>query len=488
MNIALGIIGLSVAAALLLGLLARRGVRMSLEQWSVGGRNFGGVLVFVLLAGEIYTTFTFLGASGFAYGNGGAAYYIICYTTLAFVYSYWLLPAIWRFAKANSLLTQPDFFNKKYESSGLGLIVALVGLVAMIPYLILQFKGLGIIVEAASYGSISTGTSVWIGAVIMTAYVVVSGVHGSAWIAAVKDVMILAVITFLGFYLPYHYYGGLGSMFAAIEAAKPGFLSLRPTGFSPVWYCSTILISGLGLYMWPHTFSSVFSAKSPSSFRSNSVVMPLYALVMLFAMIVGFAAVLKVPGLTGGQIDLALLRLSIQTFDPWFVGIIGAAGMLTALVPGSMMLIATSTLLAKNIYGKLDPRASQPAIGRAARLVAPAVTLVAVYFTLNGSTSIVALLIMGYSFVTQLFPSLVASLLPRRQVNKFGAGAGICVGVAIVVATVLTKTTMATLLPDAPSWIKDLNIGALALGLNFVTMLAVSQVTRRLAVAKEVMA
>lgn len=32
---------------------------MNLEQWSVGGRGFGTIFVFLLMAGEIYTTFTF---------------------------------------------------------------------------------------------------------------------------------------------------------------------------------------------------------------------------------------------------------------------------------------------------------------------------------------------------------------------------------------------------------------------------------------------
>src|SRR5215831_13939487 len=60
---------------------------MDLEQWTVGGRGFGALFVFLLMAGEIYTTFTFLGGSGFAYGKGAPAYYILCYGTLAYVIS-----------------------------------------------------------------------------------------------------------------------------------------------------------------------------------------------------------------------------------------------------------------------------------------------------------------------------------------------------------------------------------------------------------------
>ncbi len=57
MNAALVIIFGFLALALLLGILARRGQDMDLEQWTVGGRGFGTVFVFLLLAGEIYTTF-----------------------------------------------------------------------------------------------------------------------------------------------------------------------------------------------------------------------------------------------------------------------------------------------------------------------------------------------------------------------------------------------------------------------------------------------
>ena len=228
MNAALLIIGLTMAGALALGLRAGRGCEMTLEQWSVGGRGFGTIFVFLLLAGEIYTTFTFLGASGYAYGRGAPTYYILGYGCLAYILSYWLLPLIWRYAKDNRLISQSDFFSRKYDSPTLGVVVSLVGLVALVPYLVLQLKGLGIIVATAGYGAVSSTTAIWVRAAVVTAYVMASGVRGSAWTAVVKDVMILAIVVFLGLYLPIHYYGGLTDMFQAIDAAKPGFSRCRP--------------------------------------------------------------------------------------------------------------------------------------------------------------------------------------------------------------------------------------------------------------------
>jgi solute:Na+ symporter, SSS family len=483
MNAALVVIALAALLSLALGLMARGGKRMTLEQWTVGGRGFGGPLVFLLTAGEIYTTFTFLGGSGYAYGKGAPAYYILAYGTLAYMLSYWLLPPIWRYARQERLVSQSHFFTRKYDSPALGILVAIVGVVALVPYLVLQLKGLGIIVSVASYGSISSTAAIWIGAAVVTVYVTVSGVRGSAWNAVVKDFLILAVVLFLGIYLPFHYYGGYSAMFRAIDAAKPGFLAFRPTGESVLWFQSTVLLTALGFFMWPHSFSAVLTAKEEGTFRRNAIVLPVYQLILLFVFFCGFAAILTVPGLTGPDIDLSLFRLSIQTFDPWFVGIVGAAGVLTALVPGSMILIAASTLLANDVLRGLQPDMADDKVALAARGLVPVVALIAVGFTLQGGQTIVALLLMGYSFVTQLFPALVCSLMRNNPVTKSGAFAGIVVGVAAVAWVTLKHSPLGTLLPFLPSDMNDINVGFVALGLNVLVTAGVSAATKPAAAA-----
>ena len=59
-----------------------------------GGRGFGRWLSWFILAGEIYTAFAFLGASGWAYARGGPTFYILGYGGLAYMASYWILPAV----------------------------------------------------------------------------------------------------------------------------------------------------------------------------------------------------------------------------------------------------------------------------------------------------------------------------------------------------------------------------------------------------------
>jgi len=478
MTAALVIIAIAALAALVLGVVARSGHEMGLEQWTVGGRGFGWVFVFLLLAGEIYTTFTFLGASGFSYGKGAPVYYIIAYGSLAYVIAYFLLPPIWAYAKRNGLHSQPDFFVSKFDSQALGALVSVVDLVALIPYLVLQLTGLGIIVQAAGYGAIPKDAAVWIGAAIVTAYVMVSGVRGSAWTSVVKDLLILVVVVALGLYLPIHLYGGIGAMFEKIAAAKPGFLVFASSGESVAWFVSTVLLTALGFFMWPHSFAACYTAKDARVFRRNAIVLPIYQLILLFVFFVGFAAVLTVPGLKGADTNLALFKLATREFSPVVVGIIGAAGVFTALVPGSMISMTAATLLSKNLIGLARPNATDAQTVGLAKLLVPVIMLIGVYFTITGSSTIVTMLLVGYSYVTQLFPTVIASLMPRNPVTASGAFAGILAGV--IVATILTFThaTIGTLIPGLPEAIRDLNVGIIALIANVVVLLVVSAITR----------
>ena len=481
MSISLAILGAFFVVAVVLGILARRGHDMNLEQWTVGGRGFGSVFVFLLMAGEIYTTFTFLGGSGWAYGKGAPAFYILCYGAIAYSLSYFLLPVVWRYAQPRRLLSQADFFIAKYESPALGIVVALVGVAALVPYLVLQLKGLGIIVSESSYGSIAPATAVWAGTAALVVYVVISGVRGSAWTAALKDVMILAVVVAIGVYLPVHYYGGYGPMFRAIEQAKPGFLSLSESGMSPTWFMSTVVLTALGFYMWPQYFASVYTARNEDVFRKNAVLLPLYQLVILFVFFAGFAALLVVPGLKGADADLSLLRVSKHTFGEGTVGLIGAAGLLTALVPGSMILVSASAIVAQNIYRPMATAATDRTVALVARGLVPVVAVIAALMALHGGQAIVTLLLMGYNVVTQLFPALLLSLGTRTRVSAVAAIAGIVAGEATVGVVTIMGLSIATLLPSAPQFVKDLNVGIVALIVNLVVLSVVALVTPRAA-------
>src|SRR6202140_1243145 len=174
-----------------IGFLAGVRRKMNLEQWTVGGRGFGAGLMFLLMAGEVYTTFSFLGASGWAYSRGGPTLYIMAYVTLAYVVSFFILPEIWEVGRKYGMQTQSDFFSLRYGNKYLAGFVWVVGIACFIPYLQLQITGGGIIVSIASFDGIGRTPAMAMSVVLLVAFVFASGVRAVGWVSVLKDVLMV---------------------------------------------------------------------------------------------------------------------------------------------------------------------------------------------------------------------------------------------------------------------------------------------------------
>jgi len=467
--VCLATMGAIVAFGTAVGFRAGARVRMDLEQWTVGGRGFGVVLVFLLMAGEVYTTFAFLGASGWAYSRGGPTLYVPAYLTLAYVVSFFILPQLWELGRRHGMQTQADFFAQRYGNRTLAALVCVVGLVCFVPYLVLQLAGVGIIVSVASYGEVGRTTAMTAAALLLVAFVFASGVRAVAWVSVVKDVLMVLAALAIGIGVPLRHFGGIGPMFAALAAAHPTHLTMPGAthNLGHAWYISTVMLTGLGFYMWPHTFGSVFTANSADTLRRNAVVMPLYTLTLAFVFFAGFAAVLIVPHLPDG--DLAMLTVVRQSFPPWFLGVVGGAGALTAMVPAAILILAAASLFAKNLVrALLVPSMSDQSVARLARAMVVVLGLVSLLLAVFSSSTLVALLLTGYAGVSQFFPGVLLGLYSRRV-----TGAAVLAGLAVGVATALT------LMLTHHDPLCGVSAGFVALCLNFAVTLAAIPFTRK---------
>jgi SSS family solute:Na+ symporter len=459
-----GIILMGAVAGLFAGV--RR--KMNLEQWTVAGRGFGLIFVWLLMAGEIYTTFAFLGASGWAYSRGGPVLYVIAYLILAYVVSFFILPEIWEVGRRFTLHTESDFFLQRYGNKYLAALVAVVGVCFIIPYLQLQLTGLGIIVEVSSFQAISRPMAMMIAFIIVAGFVLSSGIRSVAWVSVLKDSLMLIAAFSVGIGIPYHYFGGVGPMFKALVHTKATHLTMpgSTANLGHGWYISTVLLTSLGFYMWPHAFGSVFTAKSGDTLRRNAVIMPLYGITLPLLLFAGYTAILVIPGLKNG--DLALLTLVRQTFPAWFLGVVGGAGALTAMVPAAILILTAATLFAKNFVRLLfRPAMKDDEVAKLAKVMVVVITAVALYFAIRSSTTLVQLLLLAYAGIAQFFPGVVFGLFWRR-VTMTGVFAGLAIGVGTTAFLLLSK--------HDPFF--GLNAGFVALCLNFAVVVGVSVVTR----------
>jgi len=465
---ALAIISGIVVVGSLIGFLARSHRTMDLEQWTVGGRGFGLVLVWLLMAGEIYTTFTFLGASGWAYSRGAPILYNLGQAPLIYVTSFYILPLIWEVGRRHKLQTQADFFQVRFGSTFLAAFVALVGVVSLIPYVQLQLTGLGLIAEVASFGRINRAPAMIVAFGLVAAFVFVSGVRGVAWVSIVKDLLLLSAALVIGIAVPHIHFGGIGPMFAALAHTKPSHLVMpgatKNLGHS--WYVSTVLLTSLTFYMWPHYFAASFTARSGKILRRNAVLMPLYSITTPLMLFVGLSAVLVLPNLNNG--DLSLLAMVRKTFPAWFLGIVGGAGALTAMVAAAIQLLTGATLYAKNLFRPiLAPGMSDHRVASIAKVMVLVLTFGALVLAIYSSLTLVSLLLLGSAGIAQLFPGVVLGLFSKR-VTTSGVFAGIATGIVMALLLMLTGRDP----------YHGVNAGFVALCSNFAVTAVISLLTR----------
>jgi SSS family solute:Na+ symporter len=258
-------------------------------------------------------------------------------------------------------------------------------------------------------------------------------------------------------------------MFAALAHARPAHMTMP--GATPnlghTWFISTVLLTALGFYMWPHAFGAAFTARSSDTLRRNAVVMPLYSLTLALIIFAGFTAVLVVPGLTNG--DLALLTIVRKSFPPWFLGVVGGAGALTAMVPASIFILTAATLFAKNLYRPIfAPTMTDDQVAKLARATVVVLAVISLGLAIYSSTTLVSLLLTGYAGVTQFFPGVVLGLYWKR-VSMVGVFAGIVAGVITTVFLMLSHRD------PLFGW----SAGFVALCLNFLLTAIVSVVAPR---------
>jgi SSS family solute:Na+ symporter len=127
-----------------------------------------------------------------------------------------------------------------------------------------------------------------------------------------------------------------------------------------------------------------------------------------------------------------------QTYPSWFMGFVGAAGAVTAMVPAAILVLFASTLISKNVYkAGFDPHAGEEKVMRLSRIMVIVIMTLSLLFALFLTEELVNLLILGYDGVCQFFPGVVLGLFWKR-VNRSGVLLGLISGVALVMVLILS--------------------------------------------------
>src|ERR1700722_1331139 len=166
-----------------------------LDEWGLGGRQFGTWLSWILFGGvffgvDFYTAATAIAVPALVYAVGAYGFFALPYPIIVYPFVFAVMPLLWKVAHANGYVTAADVVHGTFRSRGLELAVALTGMVATMPYIALQLIGMGVVIKAMGL----TGEFPIVAAfIILALYTYSSGLRAPALIAFVKDIMIYIV-------------------------------------------------------------------------------------------------------------------------------------------------------------------------------------------------------------------------------------------------------------------------------------------------------
>jgi SSS family solute:Na+ symporter len=414
-----------------------------LDEWGLGGRNFGPWITWFLLGGDLYTAYTFVAVPALIYGAGAAGFFAVPYTIVVYPMVFLVAPRLWSVSHRHGYVTPADFVRGRHGSSTLALVVALTGIVATMPYIALQLVGIEAVIKAIG---INGSWPLWIAFAVLALYTYQSGLRAPALIAFVKDTLIYLVVIVAVVYIPTKL-GGWGDIFSA---ADEKFASTPPPPDGPadgtllssaatLGYSTLALGSAMALFLYPHSLTSVLAARSRDTIKRNMAALPAYSFVLGLLALLGYMAIAAgvtpatnpLSGKPDGNTIVPLLF--DKMFPDWFAGIAFGAIAIGALVPAAIMSIAAANLFTRNIFREyIRPDASPALEAKVSKIASLVVKFGAllVIIAIDPQFSI-DLQLIGGVVILQTLPAVVLGLYTRwfhRWALLAGWAAGMLAG------------------------------------------------------------
>lgn len=186
-----------------------------IDEWGLGGRNFGTWITWFLIGGDFYTAYTVIAVPALVYAVGAYGFFALPYTIIVYPFVFAVMPKLWQVAKDHGYITAGDVVRGQYGSKALELAVAVTGVIATMPYIALQLIGMATVIKALG---LSGELPLIIAFLVLAFYTYSSGLRAPALIAFVKDIMIYIAVIAAVALIPSKL-GGYAAVFNAADAA-----------------------------------------------------------------------------------------------------------------------------------------------------------------------------------------------------------------------------------------------------------------------------
>ncbi|MBV9149160.1 MAG: sodium:solute symporter, partial [Candidatus Eremiobacteraeota bacterium] len=361
--------------------------------------------------------YTFIAVPALVFGVGALGFFAVPYTTIAYPFVFVVMTRFWTVARNRNYVTIADFVRDRFGDRSLEIAIALTGFIAAMPYIALQLLGMQVVfAQYLGYGpqaATAENIALVIAFAILAAYTYMSGLRAPALIAFVKDTLLYISILAAIIYIPAKL-GGWAHIFTAAGAAlrthkPPGALILPPNLYFA--YASLAFGSAMSLFIYPHSITSLLSARSRVVIQRNSALLPLYSILLALLALLGYCAL--AAHIQTKDANYAIPLLFRAFFPDCFLGVAYAAIVIGALVPAAIMAIGSANLFASNVFQEFVKERTRTQTHYAKLLclaVCAAALLIKLFVPVDYA---IYFQLLGGSLMLQTFPATALALYTR---------------------------------------------------------------------------
>ncbi|HHY37928.1 MAG TPA: sodium/proline symporter [Clostridia bacterium] len=407
-----------------LGLYAQKKTK-TLEDYYIAGRRLGGLIMGFAYVTSSMSASAFIGVAGMSYKTGGTAIWIN--VVIGFLLSYPIAflivgPKFRRVCERIGALTIPDFFEARFYSKLARLIPAAIIITFMIPMMVVQYKGAGLVLSQLL--GISYGWAILVFAGVVAFYVSIGGILGVAYTDVLQGaLMLIGALSVIPIVLKAA--GGWTNIAATYSQANPQLFSWSGTSGAAL-AISLSLSYFVGVFGTPHTVSKFLTVRKGEIGKACAIGLIMQYL-CIAPVVAGMAAHVLYPGLKDADMVMPLILTNL--FPPVLGGLL-LSGILAAMMStADSVVLVSSSAFVKDIYqGFINPNISEKAVINAARVVALAVGIAGLVLALNPPALLTMVMIWAFGAFGLLFALPLIGGLFWKRMTKEAAIVGWVVG------------------------------------------------------------
>ncbi len=484
-------IALALFAALMIGIGVYSAKRASsVEGFLLGGRKIGPWLTAFSYGTSYFSAVIFVGYAGQnGWFTGFSSMWIGVFNALVGCLLSWLLLArrTREITRQLGAKTMPEFFEKRFGSTGMKVYAALVIFVFLVPYSAAVYKGLG-----SMFNVIFPAAPVWVImlciAALSSIYLVLGGYVASSRTDFVQGlIMIFGVTCMLVILTRHEMVGGISGAIEKLKAygEADGINLLDPFGGSNMKALMVnILLTSMGTLGLPQMVSKYYAIKDENSIKTATVVATAFCLFIgVGAYFTGsLGRIFLANQLPAGGVDYVVPNtLLVALGDTNLFTTVILAVMLLLLLSASMstlsaIVLSSSSAISVDLLPVIKPDYDKKKQMTLTRLLCLLFILLSFLFAVGNISFIVNIMSFSWGVVAGCFIGPFIWGVSAKWITKAGAWCGLLSGLLVVGALTGIQTIIggfASAIGNAPIY------GVTAMVFSLVLTPLVSLMTKR---------